>query len=76
MVAREVDLLGIKYVLADLRLTRQLPASGQYFSMDPHAGQYRHPLPLADMTKFNHVPGVARIFDSGNIVIYDLSGAY
>ena len=75
-VARQAQLQAIRYVLADMRLTRQLPASGQYFAMDPKAGQYTHPLPLADMTKFNHGPGVARIFDSGDLVIYDLSGGH
>ncbi len=54
-----------------------LPASGQYFPVDPNVGKYTRPLPLAGLTKFNQVPGVARIYDSGNIVIYDLkSSAY
>ncbi len=52
-----------------------LPASGQYFPVDPNVGKYTRPLPLADLTKFDHVPGVARIYDSGNIVIYDLKGS-
>ena len=43
-------------------------------SGDPKAGNYTHPLPLADLTKFDHVPGVARVYDSGNIVIYNLLG--
>ena len=33
------------------------------------------PIPLADLTKFNHVPGVSRVYDNGDIVIYDLQGA-
>jgi hypothetical protein len=49
----------------------------RYFPVDPNVGNYTRPLPLADLTKFNQVPGVARIYDSGNIVIYDLkSSAY
>ena len=73
-VQREVYLQEIHYALVDLRLTRQLPASGEYFALDQKTGAYTHPLPLADMTKFNRIPGVARVFDSGDIVIYDLFG--
>ena len=65
----------IGYVLVDRRLSEMLPASGQYFTVDPNAGKYTRPLPLAGLTKFNHVPGVARVYDSGNIVIYDLWGS-
>ena len=62
---------AIRYIYVDRRLSEALPASGSYFpGNDP--GPYTHPLPLADLTKFNHVPGVARIYDSGNIVIYHL----
>jgi hypothetical protein len=73
-VQREVYQQQIHYALVDLRLTRQLPASGEYFALDPYSGTYRRPLPLVDMTKFNTIPGVARVFDSGDIVIYDLYG--
>lgn len=66
---------SIGYVLVDRRLSEMLPASGQYFPVDPNVGKYTRPLPLADLTKFNRVPGVARIYDSGNIVVYDLQGS-
>jgi hypothetical protein len=73
-IEREVFLQQIHYALVDLRLTKQLPASGEYFALDPYSGTYTRPLPLVDMTKFNNIPGVARVFDSGDIVIYDLYG--
>jgi hypothetical protein len=73
--AQQVQEQSIGYVLVDRRLSEMLPASGQYFPVDPNAGKYIRPLPLAGLTKFNHVPGVARIYDSGNIVIYDLEGS-
>ena len=73
--AQQVQAQSIGYVLVDRRLSEMLPASGQYFPVDPNVGKYTRPLPLADLTKFNHVPGVARIYDSGNIVIYDLKGS-
>jgi hypothetical protein len=59
----------IRFVLVDSRLSQALPASGTYFpGNDP--GNYTRPLPLADLTKFDHIPDVARIYDSGDIVIY------
>jgi hypothetical protein len=68
----QVRTQAIHYILVDLRLSQSLPASGRYFPIDPNAGRYTHPIPLADLNKFNHVPQVSRIFDAGNIVIYDL----
>jgi hypothetical protein len=70
-----VQAQSIKYVLVDQRLSEMLPASGQYFPVDPNASKYTRPLPLADLTKFDDVPGVARIYDSGDIVVYDLQGS-
>jgi hypothetical protein len=66
---------GVHYALVDWRLTRSLPADGKYFPVDPRAGKYTHPLPLLDLTKFGRIPGASRVYDSGNIVIYDLKGA-
>jgi hypothetical protein len=65
----------ITYVVADSRITEQLPAAGFYFSPDPHQGNYKKPLARASIDKFNSVPGVSRVFDDGTIVIYDLAGA-
>jgi hypothetical protein len=73
--ARQVQAQSIGYVLVDRRLGEMLPASGQYFPVDPDVGKYTRPLPQADLTKFNQVPGAARMYDSGNIVIYDLLGS-
>lgn len=73
--AQQVQAQSLGYVLVDRRLSEMLPASGQYFPVDPNVGKYTRPLPLADLTKFNQVPGIARIYDSGNIVIYDLKGS-
>jgi hypothetical protein len=62
---------SIRYVLVDIRLSQQLPGEGGYF---PNSGpvRYIHPIPAANLRKFDHVPGVNRLYDSGNIVIYGL----
>jgi hypothetical protein len=70
----QAQIQELRYVWVDRRLSQSLPAFGQYFPIDPNAGKYTHPLPWADLDKFNYVPGVARIYDSGNIVIYQLAG--
>jgi hypothetical protein len=73
--AQLIQAQSIGFVLVDLRLSEMLPASGQYFPVDPGVGTYKHPLPRADLAKFNRLPGVARIYDSGDIVVYDLKGS-
>jgi hypothetical protein len=71
-IARRARAQAVHYVLADQRLTQSLPASGAYFPGD--TAVYTRPLPLADLTKFDYLPGVARVYDSGDIVIYNLQG--
>jgi hypothetical protein len=73
-VAAQVQAQKLRYVWVDQRLSQSLPASGQYFPIDPDAGKYKHPLPAADLNKFYKVQGIDRVFDDGNIVIYDLAG--
>jgi hypothetical protein len=71
---RLAELQAVQYALVDRRLATELPASGAYFPVDPDAGRYSHPLPEADLTKFDHLAGATRLYDSGNIVIYGLGG--
>ena len=60
----------IRFILVDRRLSEAPPASGSYFAGSSAQGPI--PLPLAGLTKFDHVSDVARIYDSGDIVIYHL----
>ena len=62
---------SVRYMLVDIRLSKQLPAEGGYFPNSPPV-TYLHPIPAANLRKFDHVPDVNRLYDSGNIVIYDL----
>jgi hypothetical protein len=64
----------IRYLWADRRLSWSLPALGQYFPDDPHAGKYHHPLPAAGLSKYAQDDSIPRIYDSGDIAIYTLSG--
>ncbi len=65
---------AVRYLLVDSRLARQLPASGSYFPVDANANRYRHPLALAGLVKFDSA-GASRLYDSGDIVVYDLQGS-
>ncbi len=65
---------AVRYLLVDERMAQQLPASGAYFPVDPNANRYRHPLPLAPLEKFDSA-GASRLYDSGDIVVYDLQGS-
>lgn len=64
--------LNIQYVETDTRLTTSLPPSGNYFTDQPAATSK---VPLANLTKYNHIEGVARVYDDGTINFYDLVSA-
>lgn len=60
----------IRYIVIDTRLAYGLPLYGIYVS----AGESPTTrLTLAELDKFNSVPGVSRIYDNGPIQVYDLS---
>jgi hypothetical protein len=58
----------------DDRLTTALPTVGVYFEAgEPNANQHVVPPSASAFAKFDAIPGVSRLFDSGNIKIYDVS---
>jgi len=65
----------IQFLAVDLRDSMQLPAGGAYFPVDPNAERYRSPLPRTDLDAPGRVAGVSRIYDSGDISLYDLRGS-
>ncbi len=61
----------LQYIIVDKRLAGVLPLRGFYFEADePNAFAHFKPLPRAALEKFDHST-LTRIYDSGNIVIYD-----
>jgi hypothetical protein len=64
---------GVRYLLIDRRLSSALPMVGVYLERN-EPNNYRHTTPIAPeaLAKFDRQPGVSRIFDSGDIVIYDV----
>ncbi len=65
----------VRYLVVDLRLAQSLPLLGYYYEQG-ETGAYNHSIPISlqALTKFNATPQINRVFDSGNIVIYDVGG--
>lgn len=63
---------GIKYIVIDARLSEQSPASGAYFLGEKPPIPYDTPINKAHLRKFDGALGVDRLFDSGEIQIYEI----
>jgi hypothetical protein len=70
-VASQAVANQVHYVLTDTRLTQLLPLNGTYFPGD--ITPVTKTLPAANLTKFDHINGVACVYDDGTIKIYDLT---
>jgi hypothetical protein len=65
----------IEYVLADLRTSRNPPVYLYYYEQaEPDAGAHLTPWPAGGLVKWDTLPGVRRVFDSGDIILYDVRG--
>jgi hypothetical protein len=64
---------GIEYLVVDRRLASGLPMVGFYFEPGED-NAYRHQTPVAPdaLAKFDGVQGVNRIFETKDIVVYDV----
>jgi hypothetical protein len=63
----------MRYVLVDRRLSTGLPRLGVYFeASERDAFHHKTPLARKALIKFDEIAGARRVFDSGDIVIYDL----
>jgi hypothetical protein len=62
------------YLDVDLRMSREVPVGGKYFPDDIMEGDWRYPIDIARLAKFDNIPGISRIYDSGPVHFYDLRG--
>lgn len=63
----------VRYLLVDRRLSTALPLVGTYYEPgEPVPQPAGHPIPAGWLDKFDSVPGASRIYDNGDIRIYDL----
>jgi hypothetical protein len=67
-----VDQLQVNYLVVDRRLSTQLPQSDAYFENDPRAGQITRPLTPVQLTKFDTLADVDRLYDNGTVRIYKM----
>jgi len=67
-----IDHLAIEYAVVDTRLASHLPFVGHYYEVREIPGGHRSPVSLAALNKFDGMAHVDRIYDSGDIAIYDL----
>jgi hypothetical protein len=68
-----IGVLDIEYVVFDRRLNSWDNMLGMYFN--PVEGRYKPNWLNSDaFSKFDEKPGVSRLYDSGNITIYDVRG--
>ncbi len=75
--SREIAILQeaeVRYLVVDMRMSTSLPLVGFYFEdSEPDAFQIMQPMNREDLTKFDTLPQLKRIYDSGDIVIYDVA---
>jgi hypothetical protein len=65
----------VRYLVVDRRLSAGLPSAGVYFERGEVPGNiHTTPINPAALAKFDTLAGVSRLFDSGDIVIYDVAG--
>ncbi len=75
--ADELRSAGTQYLLVDTRLTTSLPMVGVYFEDgEPLSNARLTPLDPEVLAKFDQVASFSRIFDSGDIKLYDVRGLY
>ena len=71
--SRLLRLGGVDYLVVDYRLTRSLPWLGYYYGgFEPGAFKHKRPIPLAAYAKFDGTWRISRVFDSGDIAIFDV----
>lgn len=64
---------AMNYAVVDWRLTQGLPAAGMYYeNTEPGAFQHTTPVDPQALAKFDQEPDISRVYDSGNISIYDV----
>jgi hypothetical protein len=61
------------YIMIDRRLSQQLPRVGIYLEQGEE-NSYKHLVPIDPraLAKFDSVVGVSRIYDNGQVAIYDI----
>jgi hypothetical protein len=71
-IIKDVD---IRYLVVDTRITQAVSTLGYYFeSWEQLIFPFAPPINRFALEKFDYIPGVSRIYDSGDIYLYDVGG--
>jgi hypothetical protein len=63
----------IHYIVVDQRISRALPFDGHYYeTWEKLVAPYTYPISPAILNKFDYIDQVSRVFDSGDIRLYDI----
>jgi hypothetical protein len=65
----------LQYIVIDKRIAQALPTLGFYFEdWEQSEVPFAQPVNASVLEKFDFYPSITRLYDSGDIVIYDLKG--
>jgi len=68
-----LDQVNAQYLIVDGRLADGLPLSGYYFDPgEPNGNQHLQPISRSALSKFDDVSSFSRVYDSGNIIVYQV----
>lgn len=63
----------IRYIVVDRRISAGLPLDGHYYEeWEKMIVPYSGPISLSSLEKFDTMPSVGQVFDSGDIKLYDV----
>jgi hypothetical protein len=77
LIPEDSALIGyqsVTYLDVDMRMAQEAPITRYYFKSDIKAGERETKLDEVDLAKFDNIPGISRIYDSGYDHFYDLRG--
>ena len=67
---------AIRFLAVDTRLSGSVPLSGSYFDNDPYSNDLTEPISALKLMKFDQVEGISRLYDNGDVRLYDLSRSW
>ncbi len=75
-VRRDLTTNRVRFIVVDWRMTKMLPVVGYYYeNREPFARRHTEPIQPSQLEKFEGRSDMIRLFDSGNIVIYEFNPA-
>lgn len=67
-----INQYGLEYLVVDTRMSQAAPRLGFYYGSWEDVTYSDEPVPLELVTKYDFIPGVNRVYDSGAVIFYDI----